>query len=224
MKMLDNSYHCQSCGAVIPLADVNVSSDIALCRACGNTMPFSGLVPISDSSVDLQHPPKGVRIVEDILQGKSIIYRRFSPFLLFLIPFSTVWSGLTFAVYGTQIRAGRFDLDKSLLGLPLLIMTVCLLSLTIFLLLGRWRISVNRDQLAVAAGVGPIGWTRRLACDRSARVSIKRSSKWMVGRSNVPESQIQVDCQGNILKFGTMLPEEVKNFIAELIRRTLAGS
>jgi len=68
--------------------------------------------------------------------------------------------------------------------------------------------------------VGPFGWTRRLSCDRSARVSMKLSSTRV---NNVPQSLIQVECQGNILKFGTMLPEEVKNFIAELIRRTLAG-
>jgi len=221
MNIMDNSYHCQTCGAVIPLADVNVSSDIALCRACGNTMAFSTLVPLpGGASVNLQHPPKGVRIVEDILGGKSIIYRRFSPILLFLIPFTAAWSGLSmYGIYGRQIREGRFDLGHSLFGLPFLIGTVCLVSFILFLLLGRWRISVNRDQLAVTMEVGPIRWTRRLACDRSARVSMKLSS---MRTNNVPQSLIQVECQGNILKFGTMLPEEVKNFIAELIRRNLA--
>ena len=46
-------------------------------------------------------------------------------------------------------------------------------------------------------------------------------STWQT--NDVPKSVIQVECQGNILKFGAMLPDEVKSFIAEATRRTLAG-
>ena len=220
--MLDNSYHCQSCGAVIPLEDVNVSNDIALCRACGKTMQFSTLVPLPGAaSVNLQHPPKGVRIEDDPLRGKSIIYRKISPIVLFLIPFTAAWSGLSMTgIYGTQIREGKFDLFRTMFGLPFLIGTVCLVAVILFLLLGRWRVTVSRDQLAVALEVGPFGWTRRIACDRSARVSMKLAN---YRTNNVPQSLIHVECQGNILKFGAMMPDEVKNFIAEATRRTLAG-
>lgn len=73
----------------------------------------------------------------------------------------------------------------------------------------------------VATEVGPVGWTRRLACDKSARVSIKASA---LRKKNVPQKQIHVECQGDSLKFGAMIPEDHKTYLAEAIRRMLAES
>lgn len=219
---MSDPYHCQSCGAGIALADVNVANDIALCRACGKTMPFSVIAPIPGSAdVDLQRPPKGVRIEESPIHGRSIIYRKMSPIVLFLIPFTAVWSGLSmFGIYGTQIKEGAFDPARSLFGLPFLIGTVVLVSVILFNLFGRWRIGYSGGILTAVMELGPLGWTRRLVCDKSARVSIK-PAKWQ--KNNVPQHLIQVDCQGSSLKFGSSIPDEAKAFIAEAVRRTLAG-
>lgn len=221
--MSTHPYLCSSCGAGIALADVNVATDIALCRACGKTMPFSDIAPIpSAADVDLSRPPKGVRIEDSPIRGRSIIYRKISPVVFFLIPFTAAWSGFSMTgIYGRQIAKGEFDLGSSLFGLPFLIGTIVLVSVIVFMLLGRWRFSYNRGLLEVATEVGPIGWTRRLACDKSARVSI-RASAWR--QNNVPQNQIHVECQGNSLKFGAMIPEDRKTFLAEAIRRMLMES
>jgi hypothetical protein len=214
-------YHCQLCGGVIALADVNVATDLALCRTCGKTMPFSEITPIPGAAeVDLQRPPKGVRIEDSTLRGRSIFYRKISPIVLFLIPFTAVWSGGSMlGIYGTQLKEGHFDLARSLIGLPFLLGTVVLVSVILFSLFGRWRIGYSGGILTVALEVGPLGWTRRLACDRSACVNI-RPAKWQ--RNNVPQHLIQVECQGNTLKFASPIPDEAKAFIAEAVRRTLA--
>lgn len=216
-------YSCGSCGAGIALADVNVATDIALCRACGKTMPFSDIAPIPGAAdVDLSRPPKGVRIEDSPIRGRSIIYRKTPLIVLFFIPFTAMWSGISMTgIYGRQIAKGEFDPGMSLFGLPFLIGTIVLVSAILFMLFGRWRFSCNRGQLEVATEVGPIGWTRRLACDKSARVSIKASA-WR--QNNVPQNQIHVECQGNSLKFGAMIPEDRKVFIAEAIRRMLPES
>jgi hypothetical protein len=73
--------------------------------------------------------------------------------------------------------------------------------------------------LSAAMEVGPIGWTRRLVCDKSARVSI-RPATWQ--KNNVPQNLIQVECLGGVLKFGSPIPDEAKEFIAEALRRTIA--
>ena len=218
---MPESYHCRSCGALIALADVNVASDLALCRTCGKTMAFSEIVPVPGmGEVDLQRPPKGVRIEESPIRGRSILYRKLSPALIFLIPFTAVWSGGSmFGLYGTQLREGHFDLFRSLFGLPFLLGTVVLVSVVLFLLLGCWRIGYSRGVLAVALEIGPISYTRRLNCDRSARVSLQTSS-WQ--RNGAPMRVIQVECQGQTLKFGSALPDEAKAFITEAVRRSLA--
>lgn len=219
---MSDPYHCQSCGAGISLADVNVANDIALCRACGKTMAFSEIAPIPGSAdVDLQRPPKGVRIEESPIHGRSIIYRKMSPVVFFLIPFTAVWSGFSMGgIYGTQIEEGVFDPTRSLFGLPFLIGTVFLVSYILFSLFGRWRIGYSGGILTAAMELGPLGWTRRLVCDKSARVSI-RPSEWR--KNHRPQSLIQVECQGGTLKFGSPIPDEAKAFIAEAVRRTIAG-
>ena len=220
---MSHPYQCQSCGAEIALADVNVANDIALCRACGKTMPFSEIAPIPGSeNVDLQQPPKGVHIEENPIYGRSIIYRKISPTVLFLIPFTAAWSGFSmYGIYFRQFKEGKFDLGQSLFGLPFFIGTLFLVSLILFMLFGRWRITYSGGVLAAAMEMGPFGWTRRLVCDKSARVSI-RPAKWQ--KNNVPQNLIQVECQGDTLKFGSPIPDEAKAFIAEAIRRTIADS
>ncbi len=218
------SCKCRSCGADIPLADINVSADIALCRACGQTMPFSVIAPIPGAAdVDLSRPPKGVTIERDPMKGTSIIYRKIPLAVLFLIPFTAVWSGFSmFGIYGTQIKTGRFDVGSSLFGLPFLLGTVALLALITFLLLGRCRIGFVRGVLEVALEIGPFGWTRRIQCDRGARVSIQTNPNMQV--NNAPQRLIHVECKGKTLKFGTMIPEMQKNFIAEAVRRAVADA
>lgn len=219
---MSSPYQCQFCGAAIALADVNVANDIALCRTCGKTMPFSEIAPVPGSEdVDLARPPKGVRIEESPIHGRSITYRKIPLVVLFLIPFTAAWSGFSmYGIYGSQLKKGEFDLASSLFGLPFLIGTVFLVSFILFCLFGRWRIVYSGGVLAAAMQVGPIGWTRRLVCDKSARVSI-RPAKWQ--NNNGPQNLIQVECQGNTLKFGTPIPDEAKAFIAEAIRRTIAS-
>ncbi len=36
-------HHCLHCGQALDLADTNVATDVALCRACGRSMPFSAV-------------------------------------------------------------------------------------------------------------------------------------------------------------------------------------
>ncbi len=220
---MNDPYKCRSCGAGIALADVNVANDIALCRACGKTMPFSEIAPIPGASnVDLRNPPKGVRIEENPMQGRTIIYKKISPIVLFLIPFTAFWSGLSmFGIYGSQIKKGHFDLGQSLFGLPFLIGTVFLVSFILFCLFGRWRITFAGRVLQVSMQLGPLVWTRKQGYSPTTRVSLQNSQ---VQRNGNTQRMIQVETQGEKLKFGTMFPEEVKEFIAETVRRTIAGS
>lgn len=213
---------CSHCGAVVALEDVNVAQDIALCRSCGKTMPFSDIAPLAGAEqVDFRNPPKGVRLDHSTIRGKTVIYRKIHPMVFFLIPFTLAWSGFSLVgIYGSQIREGEFDVGASLFGLPFLIGSIVLVSAIVFLLFGRWRFSLRNGMLEVAAEVGPVGWRRRMACDKSARVSIRRAS-WT--KNNQPQHHIQVDCMGNTLKFASILPDAPKHFIAEAIRRMIAA-
>jgi hypothetical protein len=218
---MSHLYRCRHCEAEISLADVNVASDLALCRSCGKTMSFSEITPIlGGSDLDLQNPPKGVRLEDSAIHGQKIIFKKISPVVFFLIPFTAVWSGVSMVgIYGKQISEGKFDLTSSLFGLPFLVGTLALLGVIGFGLFGRWQISFPGGILEVALRMGPFVWTRRHIYDGTTRVSIYQSPSVRV--NNQPQRVILVETQGKKLKFGTMIPEEPKTFIAEWVRRRI---
>jgi hypothetical protein len=69
--------------------------------------------------------------------------------------------------------------------------------------------------------IGPFAWTRRIACGRDARVGIFTNPKVQV--NNAPQRLIRIESGGKTLKFGVMIPDEQKTFIAEAVRRAVTG-
>jgi len=219
---MNETHHCKFCQAPIGIADVNVSTDIALCRACGRTMPFSEIASLPGiPDADLQAPPKGVRIEEDFAGARTVTYKKISPVVWFLIPFTALWSGgsLT-AIFGKQLQRGTFDMQEAFFGLPFLFGTVVMVSLIVYFLFGNWRVRFAQGLCEVSTGVGPLRWTRRLPCDRTSRVSLQTTS---VRVNNVPQQAICIDTNGKSLKFGTMIPQNPKTYIAAVTRQTVSG-
>ena len=212
---------CPFCHARIPAEDVNVATDIALCRACGRTAAFSVVSGSEEVSLDcLNNPPRNVRMESDFGGPITITYRRISLALLFLVPFTAFWSGFSmYGIYGTQIIKGEFDLHKSLFGIPFLIGTVILLSIIVFLLLGKWVVTLDRGEGSVFVGVGPIGRTRRFTYNRDTTVSMRMTQ---VRVNQQPQKGILVRTDKQDFVFGTLIKEESKRFIAAAIMQQVA--
>ena len=218
---MPSDYSCPSCGANIPLDDVNVSKDVALCRACGRTTSFSVLSGTGEISLQgLDEPPRGVRVETGFNEETTIVYRRLSPLLLFLIPFTAIWSGGSMiGIYGTQIRNGKFDLAQSLFGIPFLIGTLVLLSAIAFLLFGKWVIRLDRGDGTVFVGVGPFGWTRRFSYNQTSVVSLAATKITVNNRS---QQGILVRTDEKDFLFGAVLRKDVRQFVAATILQHVA--
>lgn len=213
---------CPGCHSEIPLDDINVAKDIALCRACGKTWTFSLVQSAGElGEVNLQQPPRWVQIETDYQGGTTIRYRRRSKALFFLIPFAALWSGGSMVgIYGSQIRQGKFDLGQSLFGLPFLIGTIILCSAIAFLLFGHWEINLRRGEGTVFLGVGSLGWRRSFAFGPGAQVSLQQSSYQV---NHVPQDAIAVTEAGQkLISFGAPIqPREAKLFIAAAMSRAM---
>lgn len=215
---MQSEYTCPLCRCPISIDDVNVATDLALCRSCGKTSPFSmvtgstGLTPgILDS------PPRWIRMEEDPLAGTVITYRRKSPMLFFLIPFTAIWSGGSVGgIYGSQLYKGEFDVSQSLFGLPFLAGTIVLLGVVTFLLLGKWVVTLRDGEGSVFVGMGGLGRTRRFTYGRDTQVSLRMTS---VKVNDVPQKGICVRNGDKDVIFGTLLKDEAKQFIAAAILR-----
>ncbi len=219
---MSRDYRCPICRSSIPLDDINVATDIALCRSCGNTCPFSLISGTAEVSLEvLSRPPRGVRIEKEFPKPTVITYRRLSPALFFLVPFTAFWSGFSMVgIYGTQIKKGAFNLGETLFGIPFLIGTLVLLGAILFLLFGKWKISLEKGAGRVSVGVGPIGWKRRFSYSRDSLISLRTTD---VRVNDVPQKGILVRNGNRDFVFGTMLKEEAKVYIAAAIMREAKG-
>lgn len=220
---MNNEYRCPFCHADIAMEDINVAKDIALCRACGKTSGFSTVCGASEISLDaLDTPPRCVKMDLDPIDGTKLIYRRLSPVLLFLVPFTALWSGGSIiGIYGSQIMNGKFDLESSLFGIPFLIGTIILLGVIIYLIFGKWAITLNQGEGIVFVGVGGIGWTRRFNYNKDSLVSMQLTD---VKVNEVSQKGILVRTDGKDFLFGALIKQEAKQFIGAVILKHVEAS
>jgi hypothetical protein len=216
-RALESEYQCPHCSSAIAPEDVNVATDLALCRDCGKTSSFQQVVSMSSVSEEtLDHPPRGIHMMRNQHGGRKVVFRRVSPALLFLVPFTAVWAGGSmFGIYGTQIKEGKFDLGQSLFGIPFLIGSIVLVSIILFLAFGRWEMVLDRGTGKVFAGLGKVGWTRRFTYSKATTVGLVWTN---VEVNDVRQRGVCIDNDGEKLTFGSTLREEAKEYFAAAIQ------
>lgn len=212
---------CPSCSREVPLADINIGADTALCRACGNLFAPSALTGGSPAPrVDLMSPPPGVsveRFGRDIVISASTR----SPMALFFVPFMLVWSGVSLGgIYGPQLGKGVFDPIGSLFGLPFLLGTAVLGSYALMTLMGRVAVRISGGEGSVFTGIGPFGWQRGFRTADIARVD-EKLSRFRHGEQNL--HGIALEGRRRIV-FGTLLNDERRHFVLNALRQILQES
>ena len=152
---------CPQCRSEIPLEDVSVSTDIALCRHCGRNWSYAAFADTT-GYFDPKNPPKGTWCEEPSPHKFEVGASTRSAQAFFLIPFTMFWSGITVGgIYGTQFSNRHFDLGTSLFGIPFILGTIILLSNIMMSTYGEVIVTVDGDDGVIFTGFRPIGWRRR---------------------------------------------------------------
>lgn len=211
---------CPKCHVEIPLEDVNVTTDIALCRQCGQTYSFAELVQDQAAlDVDTSQPPGGAWYRNQGNEFEVGATTR-SGAAFFLVPLTLLWSGGSLGgIYGTQFAKGKFDLTQSLFGIPFLLGSLALIPFTLMTIFGKVMVRSSGDQGAVFIGVGPFGRTRKF---RWSELKAVRSAltKWKQNNRSVP--LIELDGPKPI-RFGSQLSEKRRDFMLAVLRRRLSN-
>ncbi len=213
---------CPLCRSSIAIDDINVATDIALCRRCGKTFSFSELVGGSASAgLNLTAPPNGAWF-EELADGFRTGATTRSWMALFIVPFTCVWSGMSLSgIYGKQISSGQFDPRSSLFGLPFLIGSVFLIGYCAMTIIGKVELVQRGGSLSVFTGVGRIGWTRNYLWSdfSSVREDSRRNG------FNWNHQGVVIVLEGKRrAAFGTMLAEERRYFVLSTLRQKLRNS
>ena len=199
---------CPACAQSIALDDINVQTDLALCRGCGQIVRLSEINEAGFDESALRHPPKGAwyrQTPTETVVGATT--RHGSAF--FLVPFLCVWSGGSLGgIFGSQIRSGNLHWGLVLCSIPFLVGSVFLGSITLMSIGGKVEVRLRGRRGEVFVGIGPLGWKRlidigqtKTICegihDRSPGIELK-------GRSS--------------LRFGANLSEARRRFVLNALR------
>jgi hypothetical protein len=171
---------CPECSGEIPLEDVNVATDIALCRNCSKSFSFAEAMQAqNDAPVDLTRPPKGVwykRTPNGFELGSSTK----SAVAFFLVPFMIVWAGGSIGgIYGSQIAKGDFSLTQSLFGVPFLFGTILFGSIAVMTVCGKLVVRAEGPEGELFIGAGPVGYRKKFSWTdvKDIRLEHKQSAK-----------------------------------------------
>lgn len=210
---------CPLCRSVIALDDINVSTDIALCRRCGKTFPFSELVSNSGASAcDLNSPPKGTWY-EPQGEGFRAGASTRSWAAIFLVPFTCVWAGGSMSgIYGTQIIHRQFNPFISLIGIPFLIGSVFLITTCAMMVAGRVEVVQRGEMLSIFTGVGPLGWKRTFS-----RSDFTSAREERIGSGNRQSPAIVLEGTKQV-KFASGLSDERRRFLLSAVRQAMGYS
>jgi hypothetical protein len=211
---------CPQCRSEIPLDDLNVSTDIALCRRCSKQFSLAELTRESSvQAVDLTRPPKGTWL-KQVGGGFELGATTRSGVAFFLVPFTLFWSGGSLAgIYGSQLVKGQFDWKLSLFGLPFLLGSCFLIPLAATSALGKLVVRAEGFRGSVFIGVGSIGWTRRFRWDEITGVRMSLT-KWQQNNRHLPVIELTRDTKP--VRFGSQLTEQRRNFMLAALRQILA--
>jgi hypothetical protein len=239
---------CSRCGKVIPSEDVNVANDVAYCRACNLSHKLSALTQGTELDIvtDLNHPPAGAWYINDGTGPVIGATHRSLGTALGALAISLFWNGIVFvlvALAGTLLNLGvplpHWFPAPNMNGSPMSVgMTIFLwIFLTPFIVIGlvmigaflsalggRTEVRIRNAEGVVFTGIGSLGYRRRFDASavKDVRIDDKQWRDSDGGRQRKTYILIETR-EGKLIKFGSMLAEERRKFLAGAVRKVLWG-
>lgn len=172
------TYSCPSCGAQIALRDINVKSDLMLCRACGKTISCSRYLQRETAHKAPGEPPKRVRVIheeatpdrprEERIEWKYGLWGVLFGIFLMCVGGVVLWNDIGW--YCGRIRCAtnpQFGLVVS----PFIFLTG--LVFAVFSLFGKFSLSIVDGCCSYFVGVGKIGRKREFRLRRDTSVAFE---------------------------------------------------
>lgn len=170
---------CTKCHRTIEATNINVAKDTAYCTNCENLTQLSSLLESTPSKNFEANSPVSGTGLDDHGFNWAVSGSHRSWMALFLVPFTLVWAGGSLSgIYGSQLISGEFDPGKSLFGLPFLMGSIVLITVSLMSVFGRTIVSVENGKALIFIGIGSVGWYRRFDWRAIDRVSENTSGQY----------------------------------------------
>jgi len=207
-------YNCPACSTEFHPENINIQTDLALCKNCGQIARLLELVDTDFQKRDLQAPPKGAWYRQTLTETVFGATTR-HPSAFFIVPFMCVWSGFSLGgIYGSQIAHGKFNPFMSLFGLPFLVGSIALGSAAIMAVCGKVEVRLRGRLGIIFVGVGTLGWKRSFNLNDVARIS---EDGWTVTYPGSAGGSILLEGKTR-LRFATNVSEARRHFLLSALK------
>lgn len=199
--------NCPQCGAPLSMDDVNVSTDMVLCRACARTSRYSEVAQQMRDEETWQTVPESLQ-VQKTMKGVEVTWRK-SP-MLAMVVLSIVAAGCVTTIF----------LCLELMGNWLLPMIVAM-ELVVFLvmacvMLGRVTLTLEPGSGEVFRGLGCFGLRKRFRLGEDTTIACEER----VGPNHVVTHVIVVKpSSGRGVAFGGSMPDDGRQYMMTALRR-----
>lgn len=221
---------CPNCSADIPPDEVNVSENIAYCRACDTLHRLSELTDTERVvAPPTDDPPHGAWIRDngrDIRVGAScrspstafffIIFSGFWNSIVGLFLFNSIASLLGYKGIGSSSTG--FDLFTLLFMIPFVFVGLITASIALMALAGRVEVRIGPEKGVAFTGLGPLGWRRRFDATRVNEVTIQTANSSTNGK---PDRHIVIESDDATVKVGSILSRARRRWMAGALTKLL---
>ena len=243
-----NTPRCPTCSKAILSDDVNVAKDVAYCRSCNLAHSLSALSHTSNltEGVNLDRPPSGVRC--DNHEGQIIVSatHRSLGLAAGALAIALFWNGIVsvfvlIAIAGTLKNFGIAlptwfpspDMNGSPMSVgmtlflwifltPFIVIGTSMIGAFFLSIWGRTEVQAGPTGGTVFTGVGPLGYRRRFIPSHVSDVRIEdRLWRDSDGDRQQKTNIIIETKEGKLIRFGSMLSNERRRFLAALLRKFL---
>lgn len=214
-------YRCPDCGAEIALKDIDVRTDVMLCRSCGKRHLLKRQVQREAAQKEPGEPPRGVIVqagvvTSDGLWEDRIVYlHRSLPLLTFLLCFAGMFG------YGVYVNARSGDWGHAILAaIPTVLATAGLMCEAF----GRTVLRLAAQGGEYESGLGPFARhaSFRLSAETSAFAE-ERTRTELVGHGETVREVVVENPRGSVVRFGSFLMHDVQDYFCACIARRAAG-
>ena len=172
------TYNCPLCGARIALKDINVKTDVMLCRACGRTSSCSRYLQREAACKLPENPPKRVRVVhkeatfdgprEERVEWRYGIWGILFGAILTCVGGIVLWKNI--AWYCGLVNSAT-NPELGIVISPFLVLGG--LSFVVFTIFGKFSLSIVDGWCTYFVGVGKIGRKREFKVCRDTVVELE---------------------------------------------------
>lgn len=204
---------CPKCAREVAAADVNIQTNVLLCRACNEMFPLANDLPQGSevpADFSLDNPPSGAWYEQSMDGDTAGATCRGLGGLLFALVFAAAFGGLPLSAMLGVLKAQGGDQPPFWFLAIFLLVGIGATIVFLLKLLGRTTVTVGAAGGAVFTGIGPIGWRKTFLNEEIQYVGTETCGTTN-GRPMYRPALFKVD--GTKIGFGMMLSRARQEYL-----------